>query len=103
MDLSKSKGGKNKQIKWVEPDEEEDEDDGDNVNNVICQDGDEEGNSNIAVDDRPDQPGDSQVMPSASANSRQSCRAFLSTLSEDGKYQELLLLLDAAKVGLRLC
>jgi hypothetical protein len=97
-DLGKGKGGKHKHIEWVEPDDEEDEDEDDNVNDTISQDGDEEANSNIAVDDGPEDSGNGPVTPSASAESRKSRRTFLKTLSEDGKYQELLLLMDAAKV-----
>lgn len=84
-----------KRIEWVEPDGEDQEDD-------------EDEDDEDAQDERgtPDndgnlgEPGDSPVTPAACATSRTSRRAFLATLSQDAKYQQLLLLLDAAKVSI---
>lgn len=99
--------GKSKKtrVEWVEPDgedwedgEDEDEDKNKDNEDVPGRRGTPDNDGNIGEGSK--QPGDSPAMLAAFTTSRTSCRAFLATLSKDAKYQQLLQLLDAAKVSI---
>lgn len=90
-------------VEWVEPDGEdredgEDEDEDEEDEDAPGEEGTPDNDSNVGEGSK--QPGDSPATPAACAMSRTSRRAFLATLSPDPKYQQLLLLLDAAKVSI---
>jgi len=88
-DIQSGTGRPTNRIEWVEPDEG----------------GIEDGKDDTAADedwDTEDIPatfGNGPDAPETFAQSRKSRQAFLSTLSADAKYRQLLLLMNSAKVG----
>jgi hypothetical protein len=97
-DVPKDGSGKKHQSEWVELDEEEEEEEEDGENNTdtgVMPTSDNAG-------DVPEGSADSPDALATAAKSWTSCWKFLSTLSGDAKYQQLLLLMDSAKVSLLL-
>ena len=95
-DVPKDGSGKKHRSEWVEPDEEEEEEEEEGENDTdtgVMPTSDDAG-------DVPEGSVDSPDAPATAAKSRTSRRKFLSTLSGDAKYQQLLLLMDSAKVSL---
>ena len=98
-DVSKDVSGKKHRIEWVKPDEEEEEADEDDMDtdNSRTQETDVVLTPNDA-ENAPEESGNGPDTPATAAKSRTSRRRFLSTLSGDAKYQQLLLLMDSTKV-----
>ena len=100
-DVSKDVSGKKHRIEWVKPDKEEEEADEDDMDTDDSRT--QETDVVLTPDDAenaPEESGNGPDTPATAAKSRTSRRRFLSTLSEDAKYQQLLLLMDSAKVSL---
>lgn len=109
-DHPKGRGWGKKRIDWVEPDDvnqeagEDDTDDREQVNGGDTSDGNSEGNPKDSRNGPADDAvsgasGNSPASPATSGKSRASRWAFLATLSADAKFQELLLLMDIARVN----
>ena len=93
-DVPKDGSGKKHRSEWVKPDEEEEEEEEEGENDTdtgVMPTSDNAGDVPEVLADSPD-------TPATAAKSWTSRRKFLSTLSEDAKYQQLLLLMDSAKV-----
>ena len=80
-DIQSGTGRPTNRIEWVEPDEGGIEDDEGDTEDIPA-----------TFENGPD-------APETFAQSRKSRQAFLSTLSADAKYRQLLLLMNSAKVG----
>ena len=95
-DVPKDGSGKKHQSEWVELDEEEEEEGKEGENDTdtgVMPTSDDAGDVPEGLADSPD-------VPATAAKSRTSHQKFLSTLLGDAKYQQLLLLMDSAKVSL---
>jgi hypothetical protein len=91
--IPKVGSGSKTRIQWVEPDDEE-------IEPIEDEEGEENTQDNDDDDgDGSEQPGNGPATPASCAQSRKSQRTFLGTLSQDAKFQQLLQLLDAAKVS----
>lgn len=100
----KGRGRDKTRIDWVEPEDVDQEAGAGDTDGGDTSDGNGEGNSkdsgNGPADHAVDRAsGNRPAPPAASGTSRASRRAFLATLSADAKFQELLLLMDVAKVN----